>query len=139
MQPWTTRLISKTSKNPKTFEWYCMWFNWFKHYRLIYSAIIFCNFFFFFFWCRYQGFPCEANPKVFELFHIQHQCNYFCGLLNLKPLKAPETLQTPSRSKGSSSPLLQRRTDPSSSSPQTSRKSTKSPKVSRKLNPQTSA
>ncbi|CAM4522795.1 unnamed protein product [Leuciscus chuanchicus] len=87
----------------------------------------------------FQGFPCEANPKVFELFHIQHQCNYFCGLLNLKPLKAPETLQAPSRSKGSSSPLLQRRTDPSSSSPQTSRKSTKSPKVSRKLNPQTSA
>ncbi|XP_077084677.1 uncharacterized protein alpk3b isoform X2 [Siphateles boraxobius] len=86
----------------------------------------------------YQGFPCEANPKVFELFHIQHQCNYFCGLLNLKPLKAPETLQTPSRSKGSSSPLLQRRTAPSSSSPQTSRKATKSPKVSRKLNPQTS-
>ncbi|KAK7170547.1 hypothetical protein R3I94_000675 [Phoxinus phoxinus] len=84
----------------------------------------------------YQGFPCEANPKVFELFHIQHQCNYFCGLLNLKPLKAPETLQAPSRSKGSSSPLLQRRTTPSSSSPQTSRKASKSPKVSRKLNPQ---
>ncbi|XP_056123317.1 titin homolog [Rhinichthys klamathensis goyatoka] len=87
----------------------------------------------------YQGFPCEANPKVFELFHIQHQCNYFCGLLNLKPLKAPETLQAPSRSKGKSSPLLQRRTAPSSSSPQTSRKATKSPKVSHKLNPQTSA
>ncbi|KAK7176514.1 hypothetical protein R3I93_000675 [Phoxinus phoxinus] len=84
----------------------------------------------------YQGFPCEANPKVFELFHIQHQCNYFCGLLNLKPLKAPETLQAPSRSKGSSSPLLQRRTTPSSSSPQTSRKASKSPKVSCKLNPQ---
>ncbi|XP_067255643.1 alpha-protein kinase 3 isoform X2 [Chanodichthys erythropterus] len=86
----------------------------------------------------YQGFPCEANPKVFEQFHIQHQCNYFCGLLNLKPLKAPETLQSPNRSKGTSSPLLQRRTAPSSSSPQTSRKATKSPKVSRKLNPQNS-
>ncbi|XP_048040255.1 alpha-protein kinase 3 isoform X2 [Megalobrama amblycephala] len=86
----------------------------------------------------YQGFPCEANPKVFEQFHIQHQCNYFCGLLNLKPLKAPETLQSPNRSKGTSSPLLQRRTAPSSSSPQTSRKVTKSPKVSRKLNPQNS-
>ncbi|XP_051754428.1 alpha-protein kinase 3 isoform X3 [Ctenopharyngodon idella] len=86
----------------------------------------------------YQGFPCEANPKVFEQFHIQHQCNYFCGLLNLKPLKAPETLQSPNRSKGTSSPLLQRRTAPSSSSPQTSRKATKSPKVSRKLDPQNS-
>ncbi|KAG1942078.1 alpha-protein kinase [Pimephales promelas] len=85
----------------------------------------------------YQGFPCEANPKIFELFHIQHQCNYFCGLLNLKPLKAPETLQALSRSQGSSSPLLQRRPALSSSSPQTSRKATKSPKVSRKLNPQT--
>ncbi|XP_073692721.1 uncharacterized protein alpk3b [Garra rufa] len=85
----------------------------------------------------YQGFPCEANPKVFEQFQIQHQCNYFCGLLNLKPLKVPETLQTSSRPKGSSSPLLQRKTAPSSSSPQTSRKATKSPKVSRKMNPQT--
>ncbi|XP_052007715.1 alpha-protein kinase 3 [Xyrauchen texanus] len=79
----------------------------------------------------YQGFPCEANPKVFELFHTQHQCNYFCGLLNLKPLYAPETLQTPTRSRGSSSPLQQRRTVSSSSSPQTQRKATKSPKVSR--------
>ncbi|XP_026123091.1 titin homolog isoform X1 [Carassius auratus] len=86
----------------------------------------------------YQGFPCEANPKVFEQFQIQHQCNYFCGLLNLKPLKAPETLQTSTRPKGSSSPLLQHKTAPSSSSPQTPRKATKSPKVSRKLNPQTS-
>ncbi|XP_016128722.1 alpha-protein kinase 3 [Sinocyclocheilus grahami] len=86
----------------------------------------------------YQGFPCEANLKVFEQFQIQHQCNYFCGLLNLKPLKAPETLQTSTRPKGSSSPLLQRKTAPSSSSPQTPRKATKSPKVSRKLNPQTS-
>ncbi|XP_058636503.1 titin homolog isoform X2 [Onychostoma macrolepis] len=86
----------------------------------------------------YQGFPCEANPKVFEQFQFQHQCNYFCGLLNLKPLKAPETLQTSTRPKGSSSPLLQRKTVPSSSSPQTPRKATKSPKVSRKLNPQTS-
>ncbi|XP_067298009.1 alpha-protein kinase 3 isoform X2 [Pseudorasbora parva] len=86
----------------------------------------------------YQGFPCEANPKVFEQFHIQHQCNYFCGLLNLRPLKAPETLQTPTKPKGSSSPLLQRKTASSSSSPQTSRKATKSPNVSRKLNPQTS-
>ncbi|KAL0188320.1 hypothetical protein M9458_015419, partial [Cirrhinus mrigala] len=78
-----------------------------------------------------------ANPTVFELFHIQHQCNYFCGLLNLKPLKVPETLQTSPKPKGSSSPLLQRKTAPSSSSPQTPRKATKSPKVSRKLNPQT--
>ncbi|XP_050971600.1 alpha-protein kinase 3 isoform X2 [Labeo rohita] len=82
----------------------------------------------------YQGFPCEANPKVFEQFYIQHQCNYFCGLLNLKPLKVPETLQTSPRPKDSSSPLLQRKIAPSSSSPQTPRKS---PKVSRKLNPQT--
>ncbi|XP_043101691.1 alpha-protein kinase 3 isoform X2 [Puntigrus tetrazona] len=86
----------------------------------------------------YQGFPCEANPKVFEQFQIQHQCNYFCGLLNLRSLKAPEMLQTSARPKGSSSPLLQRKTAPSSSSPQTPRKATKSPKVSRKLNSQTS-
>ncbi|XP_056317514.1 titin homolog isoform X2 [Danio aesculapii] len=86
----------------------------------------------------YQGFPCEANPPVFEQFQIQHQCNYFCGLLNLRSLKVPEILQTPLRSKGSSSPLLQRRSADSSSSPQISRKATKSPKLSRKPNPQTS-
>ncbi|XP_017212548.3 uncharacterized protein alpk3b isoform X2 [Danio rerio] len=86
----------------------------------------------------YQGFPCEANLRVFEQFQIQHQCNYFCGLLNLRSLKTPETLQTPSRSKGSSSPLLQRRIADNSSSPQISRKATKSPKLSRKPNPQTS-
>ncbi|XP_065123971.1 alpha-protein kinase 3 isoform X2 [Paramisgurnus dabryanus] len=72
----------------------------------------------------YQGFPCEANPKVFEHFQSQHQCNYFCGLLKLKPPKVLETLQT-ARFKGSSSP-------------QTQRKTSKSPKLSRKPNPQTS-
>lgn len=72
----------------------------------------------------YQGFPCEANPNVFEQFPTQHQCNYYCGLLNLKPPKLPEMLQT-AKYRGSSSP-------------QTQRKATKSPKVSRRSNPQTS-
>ncbi|XP_055058919.2 alpha-protein kinase 3 isoform X1 [Misgurnus anguillicaudatus] len=69
----------------------------------------------------YQGFPCEPNPKVFEQFQSQHQCNYFCGLLKLKPPKVLET----SRFRGSTSP-------------QTQRKTSKSPKLSRKPNPQTS-
>ncbi|TRY66336.1 hypothetical protein DNTS_024328 [Danionella cerebrum] len=88
---------------------------------------------------KYQGFPCAANPQVFERFLIQHQCNYYCGLLNLRPLKSPESLQTSARSKGSSSPLLQRRTPASSSSPQPQRRANKSPKVPRKINPDVSA
>ncbi|XP_056614055.1 alpha-protein kinase 3 isoform X2 [Triplophysa dalaica] len=72
----------------------------------------------------HQGFPCEANPKVFEQFPTEHQCNYFCGLLNLKPPKLPEMLQTV-RYRGYYSP-------------QTQRKAPKSPKVSRRSNPQTS-
>ncbi|XP_030620990.1 alpha-protein kinase 3 [Chanos chanos] len=74
----------------------------------------------------YQGLPVEGNPKVFELFQALHQCNYYCGLLSLRPLKTPDTLLTPARPKGSRSPLLHRRITPGSSSPQTQRRPTTS-------------
>ncbi|KAM9408579.1 alpha-protein kinase 3 [Pholidichthys leucotaenia] len=78
------------------------------------------------------GLPAEGNPKVFEHFVLQHKCNYFCGLLSLRPLKLMDSLMTPAKPKGSKSPLLQRKMVAGSSSPQTGKKAAGSPKVSRK-------
>ncbi|XP_046898449.1 alpha-protein kinase 3 isoform X1 [Hypomesus transpacificus] len=80
----------------------------------------------------YQGLTAMGNPKVFEQFVSQHQCNYYCGLLSLRALKAVELLQTPIKPKGSRSPMLHRKMTPGSSSPLTPRKTTASPRVSRK-------
>ncbi|XP_034535473.1 alpha-protein kinase 3 [Notolabrus celidotus] len=74
----------------------------------------------------------EGNPKVFEQFVSQHQCNYFCGLLGLKSLKVIDSLLMPAKPKGSRSPLLQRKTAAGSSSPQTVRKASGSPRMPRK-------
>ncbi|CAN9506714.1 unnamed protein product [Ophioblennius macclurei] len=80
----------------------------------------------------HQGLPVEGNPKVFENFLSQHKCNYFCGLLGLRSLKVMESLMTPSKPKGSRSPLLQRKMGSGSSSPQTGRKAAVSPRPPRK-------
>ncbi|XP_041642026.1 alpha-protein kinase 3-like isoform X2 [Cheilinus undulatus] len=80
----------------------------------------------------YQGLSLEGNPKVFEQFVSQHQCNYFCGLLSLKSLKVMDSLLTPTKPKGSRSPLLQRKAATGSSSPQTARKAAGSPRMPRK-------
>ncbi|KAM6980562.1 alpha-protein kinase 3, partial [Aplochiton taeniatus] len=82
----------------------------------------------------YQGFTGIGNPKVFEQFVSQHQCNFYCGLLSLRSLK--DCLQTPARSKGSKSPHLHRKMAPGSSSPQAPKKVTGSPAMSRKAGPQ---
>ncbi|KAK1798586.1 hypothetical protein P4O66_006871 [Electrophorus voltai] len=70
---------------------------------------------------RYQGFPCRANPLVFEKFQSQHQCNYFCGLLGLRPLKVTEKLRAAVRPKASQSPQPPCRAD-NGQCPQTQRK-----------------
>ncbi|XP_044046983.1 alpha-protein kinase 3 isoform X2 [Siniperca chuatsi] len=80
----------------------------------------------------HQGLSVERNPKVFEQFISQHQCNYFCGLLSLRSLKVMDSLLTPSKPKGSRSPLLQRKMASGSSSPQTGRKAAGSPRLPRK-------
>lgn len=82
--------------------------------------------------CRHQGLSVEGNPKVFELFVSQHQCNYFCGLLSLRSLKVMDSLLTPVKPKSSKSPLLQRKMAAGSSSPQTGRKAAGSPRIPRK-------
>ncbi|XP_056135269.1 alpha-protein kinase 3 [Lampris incognitus] len=80
----------------------------------------------------YQGLSVTGNPEVFEQFVSQHQCNYYCGLLSLRSLKAMDSLQMPSKPKGSRSPLLQRKMASGSSSPQSSRKAAVSPRMPRK-------
>ncbi|XP_034429280.1 alpha-protein kinase 3-like [Hippoglossus hippoglossus] len=80
----------------------------------------------------HQGLSVEGNPKVFEQFVSQHQCNYFCGLLSLRSLKVMDSLLTPTKPKGSRSPLLQRKMAAGSSSPQTGRKAAGSPRLPRK-------
>ncbi|KAL1007423.1 hypothetical protein UPYG_G00086600 [Umbra pygmaea] len=79
----------------------------------------------------YQSLTITENPSVFERFVSLHQCNYYCGLLSLRLLKSPEHLQTPSKPRGSRSPLLHRKVG-GSSSPQISRKATGSPRLTRK-------
>ena len=90
---------------------------------------------------RYQGLTEQGSPELLEQFAAQHQCNYYCGLLGLRSLKAADSLQQPSKIKGSRSPLLNRKLSTSSSpilqrrgvpSPLTSRKANASPKVPRK-------
>lgn len=86
----------------------------------------------------YQGLTESGSPEVFEQFLTHHQCNYYCGLLGLVPLKSLESLQQP-KAKGSRSPLPNRKLGSSSPqmqrkghSPQMSRKANTSPKVARK-------
>ncbi|XP_050991282.1 alpha-protein kinase 3 isoform X2 [Labeo rohita] len=88
----------------------------------------------------YQGLTDKGSPKIIEQFITQHQCNYYCGLLGLRPLKPMESLQQP-KIKTSRSPLLARRGGTGSSSPQlqkkgtspqSTRKATSSPKMAKK-------
>uniref|UniRef100_UPI0037E983AE alpha-protein kinase 3 n=1 Tax=Semicossyphus pulcher TaxID=241346 RepID=UPI0037E983AE len=87
----------------------------------------------------YQGLTENGSPEVFEQFLTHHQCNYYCGLLGLHPLKSMDSLQQPAKTKGSRSPLLNRKLGSSSPqlqrkghSPQVLRKANSSPKVTRK-------
>ncbi|KAM9808028.1 alpha-protein kinase 3 [Neosynchiropus ocellatus] len=88
----------------------------------------------------YQSLTERGSPEVFEQFLAQHQCNYYCGLLSLRPLKSMDSLQQPAKMKGSRSPLLNRKVGSGSpglqrkgQSPQMSRKTNLSPRVSRKV------
>ncbi|XP_023278407.1 alpha-protein kinase 3-like isoform X2 [Seriola lalandi dorsalis] len=88
----------------------------------------------------YQGLTEYGSPEVFEQFLTQHQCNYYCGLLGLRPLKSMDSLLQPTKIKGSRSPLLNRKLGSNSpqlqrkgQSPQLSRKANSSPRVTRKV------
>ncbi|XP_051918320.1 uncharacterized protein alpk3a isoform X2 [Hippocampus zosterae] len=86
----------------------------------------------------YQGLTDFSSPEVFDQFPTVHLCNYYCGLLGLRPLKTQDQQQT-TKAKGSRSPLFNRKTGSGSPqphrkghSPQMTRKSNVSPKVTRK-------
>lgn len=81
--------------------------------------------------CRYQSLTDKASPKIMEQFIAQHQCNYYCGLLSLRPLKPMDSLQQP-KIKTSRSPLLARRGMSGSSSPQLQKKGNNSPQSTKK-------
>ncbi|XP_034540959.1 titin homolog [Notolabrus celidotus] len=87
----------------------------------------------------YQGLTENGSPEVFEQFLTHHQCSYYCGLLGLQPLKSMDSLQQPNKTKGSRSPLLNRKLGNSPQlqrkghSPQLLRKANSSPKVSKKV------
>lgn len=82
----------------------------------------------------YQSLTDEGSPKILEQFVIQHQCNYYCGLLGLKALTTMDSLQQ-SKLKTSRSPLLARRVGlADSSSPQLQKKGSSSPQTAKKAN-----
>nr|XP_046237652.1 uncharacterized protein alpk3b isoform X2 [Scatophagus argus] len=80
----------------------------------------------------HHGLSVQGNPKVFDQFVVQHQCNYFCGLLGLRSLRVMDSLMTPMKPKGPRSPLFQRKMAAGSSNPQTGRKTAGSPRLPRK-------
>uniref|UniRef100_A0A8C6TI90 Alpha-type protein kinase domain-containing protein n=1 Tax=Neogobius melanostomus TaxID=47308 RepID=A0A8C6TI90_9GOBI len=80
----------------------------------------------------YQGLSERASPELLEQFLTHHQCNYYCGLLGLWPLKSMDSLQTPSKIKGSRSPLLNRKLSIGSGSPHVQKKASLSPHSQRK-------
>ncbi|XP_035381545.1 alpha-protein kinase 3 isoform X2 [Electrophorus electricus] len=79
----------------------------------------------------YQGLTDEGSLKILEQFATQHQCNYYCGLLGLRPLKPMDPQQQP-KVKTSRSPLLARRPGPGSASPQLQKKGSGSPQLQKK-------
>ncbi|MCJ8733396.1 hypothetical protein PDJAM_G00222840 [Pangasius djambal] len=82
----------------------------------------------------YQSLTDEGSPKILEKFVIQHQCNYYCGLLGLRALTTMDCLQQ-SKIKTSRSPMLARRVGlADSSSPQLLKKGPSSPQTAKNVN-----
>lgn len=75
----------------------------------------------------YQGLSERGSPELFDQFLTHHQCNYYCGLLGLRPLKSMD-----SKMKGSRSPLLNRKLSTGSGSPHMQKKASLSPHSQRK-------
>ncbi|XP_053356427.1 uncharacterized protein alpk3a isoform X1 [Clarias gariepinus] len=82
----------------------------------------------------YQSLTDESSPKILEQFVIQHQCNYYCGLLGLRALMTMDSFQQ-SKLKTSRSPLMARKVGlADSSSPQLLKKGSSSPQTGKKVN-----
>lgn len=78
----------------------------------------------------YQGLKESCFPALLDQFASSHQCNTYCEMLGLKPLKGPETAHPQAKAKGSKSPSAGRKsTQPS---PQPQKKGLPSPQGARK-------
>lgn len=85
------------------------------------------------FGCRYQGLKESCFPALLDQFASSHQCNTYCEMLQLKPLKGPEAVHPQVKAKGSKSPSAGRKG--SQLSPQPQKKGVPSPQGSRKSAP----
>ena len=89
------------------------------------------------FGCRYQGLKESCFPALLDQFASSHQCNTYCEMLGLKPLKGAEAAHPQAKAKGSKSPSAGRRG--SQLSPQPQKKGLPSPQGSRKSAPSSKA
>lgn len=87
--------------------------------------------------CRYQGLKESCFPALLDQFASSHQCNTFCEMLGLKPLKGPEAAHPQAKAKGSKSPSAGRKGP--QLSPQTQKKGPPSPQGTRKSAPSSKA
>ncbi|KAK2491705.1 LOW QUALITY PROTEIN: hypothetical protein MC885_000632 [Smutsia gigantea] len=85
----------------------------------------------------YQGLKESCSPALLDQFASSHQCNDFCGMLGLKPLRGLEAAHPPAKAKGSKSPSASRKG--SQLSPQPQKKGLPSPQGTRKSAPSSKA
>ncbi|XP_032197905.1 alpha-protein kinase 3 isoform X1 [Mustela erminea] len=85
----------------------------------------------------YQGLKESCFPALLDQFASSHQCNPFCEMLGLQPLKGPEAAHPPGKAKGSKSPSTGRKGG--QLSPQPQKKGLPSPQGTRKSTPSTKA
>ncbi|XP_052516104.1 alpha-protein kinase 3 isoform X1 [Budorcas taxicolor] len=78
----------------------------------------------------YQGLKESCFPALLDQFASSHQCNTFCEMLGLKPLKGPEATHPQAKAKGSKSPSASRKGP--QLSPQPQKKGPPSPQGTRK-------
>ncbi|KAM7048287.1 alpha-protein kinase 3 isoform 4-T4 [Molossus nigricans] len=85
----------------------------------------------------YQGLKESCFPALLDQFASSHQCNTFCEMLGLKPLKGPEAAHSQAKAKGSKSPSAGRKGP--QLSPQPQKKGLPSPQGTRKSTPSSKA
>ncbi|XP_014644162.1 PREDICTED: alpha-protein kinase 3 [Ceratotherium simum simum] len=85
----------------------------------------------------YQGLKESCFPALLDQFASSHQCNTFCEMLGLKPLKGPEAAHPQAKAKGSKSPSAGRKGP--QLSPQPQKKGLPSPQGTRKNAPSSKA
>ncbi|XP_055479585.1 alpha-protein kinase 3 [Psammomys obesus] len=85
----------------------------------------------------YQGLKESCFPALLDQFASSHQCNTYCEMLGLKPLRGPEAAHPAAKAKGSKSPSAGRKG--SQLSPQPQKKGLPSPQGTRKSAPSSKA